>query len=104
MSGHSAWSPPIPFLENLIQYIFDELGGMPSAKMTYEDEFRNFIGVWSNGDYEEIDGEELMDTFQSKYNVDTSSADFDWWDEIEGHGIADELFDNIVHEWFENAL
>ena len=38
ISGHSAWSAPIPFVHHLIQYIYDQTGNMPSAKMTYEDE------------------------------------------------------------------
>ena len=99
----SAWSPVVPYLESLY-YHLSMIDEEVVIKCNYEDEFRNFIGVWLNGDYEEVDGDELMETFQSKYDVDTSSEDFDWWDESEGHGVADELFDNIVHEWFENAF
>ncbi len=73
-------------------------------KCNYEDEFRNFIGTWFNGDYEEIDGDELTEQFETKYNVDISDENFDWWDEIEGHGVADELFDNLVHEWFDEVF
>ena len=50
-----------------------------------------------------IDGEELTQEFESKYNVDISDENFDWCDEIEGHGVADELFDNLVQEWFDNV-
>ncbi len=44
ISGYSAWSPPNPMVENLVQYIFDKVGGDVRATMTYEDEFRNYIG------------------------------------------------------------
>ena len=99
----SAWSPVIPYLESLY-YHLSMIDEEVIIKCNYEDEFRNFIGVWSNGDYEEIDGEELTEQFETKYNVDISDENFDWWDEIEGHGVADELFDHLIHEWFENAL
>ena len=69
ISGHSAWSPVVPLVENLIQYIYNEVGGQPSAKMTYEDEFRNFVGIhecWIEddtvySDYDEIEGQDLND-------------------------------------------
>mgnify|MGYP001156998268 FL=1 len=99
----SAWSPVIPYLESLHQHLI-KLDEEVVIKCNYEDEFRNFIGTWFNGDYEEIDGDELTEQFETKYNVDISDENFDWWDEIEGHGVADELFDNLVHEWFESAI
>ena len=99
----SAWSPIVPYLESLYQHLI-KLDEEVVIKCTYEDEFRNFIGVWFNGDYEEIDGEELTEQFETKYKVDISDENFDWWDEIEGHGVADELFDNLVHKWFDEVF
>tara|TARA_B100001769_G_scaffold272042_1_gene265805 strand:+ start:2306 stop:2923 length:618 start_codon:yes stop_codon:yes gene_type:complete len=93
-SGYSAWSPPIPFVKHLIQYIHDELGGKPTATMTYEDEFRNFIGKTTYfieagecyDDTDEIDGEELNEVMLTAYGKEESwfaSDDFDWWEEYE---------------------
>ena len=104
ISGYSAWSPPIPLVENLVQYIHDQVGGDVSAKLTYEDEFRNFIGVWQNDDFEELDGEDLVSVFENKYRVNVSGDDFDWSDYDENtEACYDELFDGLVHEWFDEV-
>ena len=119
ISGHSAWSPPIPFLTNLIQYVYDQVGGMPTAKMTYEDEFRNFIGkceVWIdtdvgsgevNWDYEDIDGEELNVAMEDWSGWDTSSEEFDWWDLTKAKNgdeySPQEVIDEMVYGFFEDG-
>ena len=115
ISGHSAWSPPIPFLENLIQYIYDQVGGMPSAKMTYEDEFRNFIGVcevWIeedsvNSDFNEVDGAELNETMEDWSGWDTSSEEFSWWDLTKAKNGEEyepqEVIDEMVYGFFEDG-
>ena len=93
-SGYSAWSPPIPFVKHLVQYIHNELGTKPTATMTYEDEFRNFVGkttyFMSDGecydDTDEIDGEELNEVMLTAYGKEESwfaSDGFDWWEEYE---------------------
>ena len=115
ISGHSAWSPPIPFLENLIGYIYDQVGGMPTAKMTYEDEFRNFIGtfeVWIeedsvNSDYNEVDGAELNETMEDWSGWDTSSEEFSWWDLTKAKNGEEyepqEVIDEMVYGFFEDG-
>ena len=115
ISGHSAWSPCIPFLENLIQYIYNEVGGMPSAKMTYEDEFRNFIGVcevWIeedsvNSDFNEVDGAELNETMEDWSGWDTSSDEFSWWDLTKAKNGEEyepqEIIDEMVYGFFEDG-
>tara|TARA_B100000900_G_scaffold127000_1_gene107278 strand:+ start:846 stop:1463 length:618 start_codon:yes stop_codon:yes gene_type:complete len=119
ISGYSAWSPCIPFLTNLIQYIYDQVGGMPTAKMTYEDEFRNFIGkceVWIdtdvgsgevNWDYEDVDGAELNETMEDWSGWDTSSEDFQWWDLTEAKNgekyEPQEVIDEMVYGFFEDG-
>ncbi len=97
----SAWSPIIPYLDKLHQHLqsFD-INVVVSCR--YEDEFRNFIGVWKDDDYEEIDGEDLTSRFEQEYKVDLSSDDFDWSDEWKESGRCyDELFDELVWAWFE---
>lgn len=101
----SAWSPVLPYVERLNDYLlqFDE---DCSVKCQYEDEFRNFIGVYrgSSNEHYEVDGSELTEEFESKYKVDLSSDEFDWSDEHKDTGRCyDELFDDSVDEWFNSA-
>lgn len=115
ISGYSAWSPPNPMVENLVQYIFDKVGGDVRATMTYEDEFRNYIGkseFWiENGqcdfDIEEIDGDELHEVFCEWSGWDTSSEDFSWWDLCKAKNGEEyepqEVFDEMVYGFFEDG-
>ena len=115
ISGHSAWSAPIPFVHHLIQYIYDQTGGMPTAKMTYEDEFRNFIGVmecWVDNDFvcddiEETDGEDLIHELEKWSGWDTSDCEFSWWDlKIAKNGYEyepQEIMDDMVYGFFEDC-
>ena len=124
MSGHSAWSPVVPLVENLIQYIYDEVGGQPSAKMTYEDEFRNFVGIhecWIedddlHSDYEEFEGHDLNDLMLEAFDKEEDwfqSDDFDWWQmypiAMEGHAYKGEDWepqqytDELVYQFFSNG-
>jgi hypothetical protein len=120
--GHSAWSPITPFINNLVQYIHRESGKPISAKMTYEDEFRNFIGVHhcevdENGtfieDYEEFEGEDLNQLMLEAFGKDDdwfNSDDFDWWTMFpitkEGHPLQgqewepQEYCDELVYNFF----
>ena len=101
--GYSAWSPPIEMLGYLAKHMKAHL------QMTYEDEFRNFIGVaWADDDgstsFEEIDGEELLDKFLEQTGMEELPEDFDWSDEIvvdEVKHCADEYYDSIVYNWFD---
>ena len=100
----SAWSPIIPYMESLYEHLlkFDE---EVILRCQYEDEFRNFIGVWENDELEEIESDELAEMFQTKYNVDMDADDFDWSDIHEDSNCCyDELYDGIVYNWFDNAI
>ena len=102
--GYSAWSPPIPMINSLAEY----LGGDTSIKMTYEDEFRNFIGVaWADGegghDFEELDGDEVTQWILEPLGLDDIPEDFEWW---EPHPKLDdwtpqEYLDERVYAWFD---
>ena len=114
MSGHSAWSPPIPFITNLIQHIYNEVGGQPSAKMTYEDEFRNFVGVcevWIAGDdvdwdFYEAEGTEFIDCMEEWSGWKTDDPDFEWWElklaQGGGHYEPQEVIDDMVYGFFQD--
>jgi len=100
----SAWSPIIPYMESLYEHLL-KLDEEVTLRCQYEDEFRNFIGVWQNNDYEEIEGGELNAMFEEEYGVDMDAEDFDWSDEHEESGSCyDELYDGIVYNWFDNAI
>jgi len=115
MSGHSAWSPPNPMLENLVQYIFDKVGGDVRATMTYEDEFRNYIGkseFWIEDnqcqfDIDEVDGSELTEAMCEWSGWDTESEDFSWWDLSEAKNgekyEPQEVLDEMVYGFFEDG-
>ena len=93
--------------------------------MTYEDEFRNFMGkqyygtvcgtvydeeeVWSawEGDYCETDADELMVAFNELYpSIDTESEDFDYYGEykVDGETIyPNEVLDEIADKFWEDC-
>ena len=117
ISGHSAWSPPIPLVENLVQYIYDQVGGNISAKMTYEDEFRNFVGVMEcwieedtgtvNHDICEAEGDEFICEIEEWSGWDFSSDEFDWWDLTKAKNgdeySPQEVMDEMVYGFFEDC-
>ena len=128
-SGYSAWSPPIPFVKHLVQYIHNELGTKPTATMTYEDEFRNFMGKQYYGveydseasmagevsnlynayeeDCIETDGTELMEQFDELYpSLNSSDNDFEWHEEheVDGETIYPyEVMDELADQFWERA-
>ena len=102
LSGYSAWSPPIEMLGHFAKFIKQDL------KMTYEDEFRNFIGVaWSddegNTSYEELAEDDVLQLFLDKTDMEELPDDYDWWEEeVDVDGSmwnARELYDECVYEW-----
>ena len=115
MSGHSAWSPPNPMLENLVQYIFDKVGGHVRATMTYEDEFRNYIGkseFWIDNnqcqfDIDEVDGAELTEAMCEWSGWNTEDENFSWWDLTEAKNgekyEPQEVLDEMVYGFFEDG-
>ena len=115
MSGHSAWSPPNPMVESLVQYIFDKVGGDVRATMTYEDEFRNYIGkseFWIEDnqcdfDIDEVDGAELNEVMEEWSGWDTSSEEFSWWDLCKAKNGEEyepqEVIDEMVYGFFEDG-
>ena len=113
-SGHSAWSPIYPLVENLVKHLDKVLGTQVWAKFTYEDEFRNFIGkasiyshrslegIESITDYDELDGEEVLDWVCEPLGLEEIPDDFEWYEpqeKLEGYP-ADEWLDNKVYDWF----
>jgi len=116
INGYSAWRQPHELVINLIEYFAKKYDTEVTASMTYEDEFRNFMGKqyygsdkceddgwygWE-GDYSETDGDELMQQFRELYpSIDTDDEDF-WYGEYEIEGekiypseVIDELADDF---------
>ena len=103
VSGYSAWSPPIPMIEHLAKFLGTGI------RMTYEDEFRNFIGVaWADPDglsnYEELEGDDLNQELLDEIGWEDFPENFDWWDSLdELDGMSgQEYIDDAVYNWFEN--
>ena len=121
LTGYSAWSPCNPMFEHLGQYIFDQVGGDVSGTLTYEDEFRNYIGKTTlytdEGqvylDVNEVDGEELNEIILEAFGQEESwfqSDEFDWWNEYEikkgtyaGEKWEPQQYvDEVVYEFFDS--
>ena len=117
--GYSAWSQPTMLAENIVRFLSEKYDREFNAKMTFEDEFRNFIGIeyfdswkledeWAVGvDENIIDGQEINDLVEENYKCDISSEDFDWWDEREDINgavtVPSEYADDLVYNFFETG-
>jgi hypothetical protein len=103
LSGYSAWSPPIQFIQYLHEYLYDHHDKKHTIKMTYEDEFRNFIGVahYQDGQntWDELDSGDLTEEMRKVFGDVVDNEDF-WEGEYEQGDPSEEL-DNIVWQWFE---
>ena len=101
LSGYSAWSPPIQMLGHFSKFIGQ------ATKMTYEDEFRNFIGVaWgdTDGDTHWEEHDNVVELFLDKVGMEELPEEYDWDEEVEVEGttyIASELMDDLIYEWLE---
>lgn len=122
ISGYSAWSTPYEMVNNLMEYASNKYEIELSAKMTYEDEFRNFIGVdyfetykdddgkyYSAHDENYIDGNDLNRVVEEHFECldGDIDEDFDWSEERENqHGemqVPSEFADDVVYEFFETG-
>ena len=119
ISGHSAWRQPVELVLNILQYFANKYDDNISATMTYEDEFRNFLGKqyfetqkwddWDSieGECYETDGEELVQLFNEMYpSIDTTVEDFDWHAEYEVEGQSvypSEMLDQLADEFWESS-
>jgi len=116
VSGYSAWSTPYQMVINMIEYASNKFKTELSATMTYEDEFRNFIGVDKFESYEcdgyydvahdenSIDGNELNALLEDKLDCDISSDEFLWFEEYKDTGIVpSEYVDDLVYHFWENG-
>ena len=101
LSGYSAWSPPLQMLGHFSQFIGQ------ATRMTYQDEFRNFIGVaWgdTDGDTHYEEHEDVTQLFLDKVGLEELPEEYDWDEEVKVEGttsIASELMDDLVYEWLE---
>lgn len=123
ITGYSAWRQPHELVINIVEYLANRYDTCLSASMTYEDEFRNFMGkqyydtvapmmVDENyqcfeGDYTETDGDELVAEFNERFpDIDTDAEDFDWWEEVQVGGdtiYPNEVLDEIADDFWSRA-
>ena len=120
ISGHSAWRQPHELVLNILEFYANEYDTEVNASMTYEDEFRNFMGkqcygtvhdddgwrAWE-GQSTETDGEELMEEFKELYpSIDTEAEEFDYYGEYEVEGekvYPSEVLDELADDFWSRA-
>jgi hypothetical protein len=121
ISGYSAWSTPYEMVNNLMEYASNKYQIELSAKMTYEDEFRNFIGVdyfesykdeedkeyYCSHTEEYVDGNDLNRVVEEHFDCDLEDEEFNWGDEIKNQygemQVPSEFADDVVYEFFETG-
>ena len=117
MNGYSAWSTPHQMVCNMLEFASNKFNIELSAKMTYEDEFRNFIGrdffetyheegeYYCSSDEEYIDGGELNTLLEEKLQCDLNAdEDFEWFEEYKETGIVpQEWVDDLVYNFFDTG-
>ena len=121
ITGYSAWSTPYQMVINLMEFASNKYRTELSAKMTYEDEFRNFIGVdyfesykdednkayYCSHTEEYVDGNDLNIAVEEHFNCDVTDEDFEWWDERKNQygemQSPSEFADDVVYEFFESG-
>jgi hypothetical protein len=124
IAGYSAWRQPHELVINVIEYYANKYDTEVTASMTYEDEFRNFMGkqyygsdkeqdesingwyAWE-GDYNETDADALMESFNERFpSIDTESEDFDYYGEYKVGGdviYPNEVLDEIADKFWEDC-
>ena len=120
LTGYSAWSAPTEMAWNLVYHLSKTFGTPVTAKMTYEDEFRNFIGVdeWEtvaeeDGDWavyhdeNYLDGEEINSECREFFGEAFDDDDFEWHEEFTlstGEEVfPSEILDEAVYNFFETG-
>ena len=123
LSGYSAWSAPIALVENMVKYFQEHSVEAITARMTYEDEFRNFIGVhewWTEmvddeivvyDDENYVDCEDFQDLLNKKLSeatgqdIDVSEIEMD--EELPtlsgGFVVPQEMADDMVYSFWEDG-
>ena len=111
LSGYAAWSAPVTLVENIAAYI-GKTDPTVSITMTYEDEFRGFVGVVvvtkdGTDTVDEMDGEQLEAQMKEHFGISVDeelSDEFDWFEELKDvHGVMrepQEVMDDLVYGFF----
>jgi len=120
ISGYSAWRQPHELMLNIIEWYANKFDTEVNGTMTYEDEFRNFMGKqyygtehnnlqWTawEGEFYETDGDQLMQQFNELFpSIDTEDKDFDYHGEyeVEGETIYPyEVLDELADEFWSTS-
>ena len=97
LSGYSAWSAPIDMCNAIVHHIQDTYDEAAHLKMTFEDEFRNFIGIYYIESHRDTDGE-WISTYDEEYIDDGDIAYY--MEEIIGDAYHEDEF--CMHDEYEN--
>ena len=121
ISGYAAWRQPVELVSNILEYFANKYDDNVSATMTYEDEYRNFLGKtyfttekdeddsWYSyeSDEYETNADELADKFKERFpSIDIDADDFDWHDDFEVDGetiYPAEVMDELADEFWEST-
>lgn len=121
ISGYSAWCAPVPFVEQLVQFLSEKLNKDIVATMTYEDEFRNFIGkdVWDSytldgeGDWyishseNYIESDALNALVEKRFGMKIQDDEFEWFEvlkDVKGNEMSpQEYLDDVVYNFFDTG-
>lgn len=116
LTGYSAWSSPQEMAINLLEYASNKFKTELSAKMTCEDEFRNFIGIdeFETYQYEDeysvshdehyVDGNDLNNLVEERFDCNVSDEDFEWGEVYKDTDVVpQEWLDDLVYNFFETG-
>ena len=97
LNGYSAWSAPIDMCNAIAHHIQDTYDEFAHIKMTFEDEFRNFIGIYYIESHRDTDGE-WISTYDEEYIDDGDIAYY--MEEVIGDAYHEDEF--CMHDEYEN--
>ena len=97
LNGYSAWSAPIDMCQAIAHHIQDAYDEFAHIKMTFEDEFRNFIGIYYIESHRDTDGE-WISNYDEEYIDDGDIAYY--MEEVIGDAYHEDEF--CMHDEYEN--
>jgi len=101
----SAWSPIETYVEKLYEWLYN-IDETVVIRHSYEDEFRNFVGVgqWKDNEYEskDLDDGDFKAILTNRYGKMPEDFDWDWNDK--NQDCPSEWYDNFVSEFIGSDI
>jgi hypothetical protein len=104
----SAWSPVHAYVQKLYEYLY-ETDKTVTIRHTYEDEFRNFLGVMEWRDLEdfwaELSDEDIEDVMAAKFKGEEKKEEFEYHEYHDAtECVPAEWLDDWVYDWMDSAV